>query len=298
MQCYRQSQIEQIDDSAYLSENVTHSSHIIPQTRPYSCPAKAISDPLVPYSPTLLCPAELSVSPLSFRWKAKGNGSPTGNIRTGKQPLHLLASRSLRTPVPRGPGSAQDLGWEDQGMDWFYPAWQRIQAPAPSLNHRFVCCNRLLWTSALNVLFSCQLYFHAYVTSFTSMSYDIALWYYPSNGLTFSDLFLSPSPLLLTLCPLSEPILRHFSLNHRSILHLASLVSAGQQQAAVGLGPIQCNPANTGVGWPYPAQAAVHFRNVLFLPGRTAAAHLYGLIGFGEKLSACLWHSGTNSLAN
>lgn len=55
----------------------------------------------------------------------------------------------------------------------------------------------------------------------------------------------------------------------------------GQQQAVVGLGPIQWNPANAGVGWPYPAQAAVHFRNVLFLPGRTAAAHLYGLIGFG-----------------
>lgn len=58
-----------------------------------------------------------------------------------------------------------------------------------------------------------------------------------------------------------------------------------QQQAVEGLGPIQCNPANAGVGWLYPAQAAIHFRNVLLLPGRTAAAHLYGLIGFGEKFS-------------
>lgn len=68
-------------------------------------------------------------------------------------------------------------------------------------------------------------------------------------------------------------------------------------QGNSGFWPIQCNPANDGVGWPYPAKAAIHFRNVLFLPGRTAAAHLYGLIGFGEKFSLCLFCSGTNTLA-
>lgn len=96
-----QSQIKQIDDSAYLRGNMTHSSQIHSQTRLLSCPAKAITDPLVPSSPTLLCPAELILSPLSSTWKAKGNGSPTGNIRTGTQSLHLLASRLLRTPVLR-----------------------------------------------------------------------------------------------------------------------------------------------------------------------------------------------------
>ena len=75
------------------------------------------------------------------------------------------------------------------------------------------------------------------------------------------------------------------------------VLGPGQQQALVSLGPIRCNPANTGVGWPYPARAAVHFRNVPFLPGWTAAAHLYGVIGFGEKLFQCLWHSGTNTPA-
>lgn len=69
-----------------------------------------------------------------------------------------------------------------------------------------------------------------------------------------------------------------------------------QQQAVVGFWPIQCNPANARVGWPYPAKAVIHFRNVLLLPGRTAAAHLYGLIGFGEKFFLRVCYSGTNTL--
>lgn len=126
---------------------------------------------------------------------------------------------------------------------------------------------------------------------------------YMSTVLPPPNHFLSPLPA--TLCPLSDPNLQHIHLNLRSSLHHASFLTwkarcvlcPGQQQAVVGLGQIQCNPANTGVGWPYPAQAAVHFRNVLPLPGWTAAAHLYGLFGFGEKFSTCLWHSGTNTPA-
>lgn len=166
MQCYSQCYREQSDDCAYVKENVAHLSHIHLQTRQSFCPVKAVSDPLVHSSPTLLCPAERTLNPLSSRWKPKGNSSPTGNIRTKTQPLHLLASRPLCTLVPRGPGSEQDVGWEDRGVDWFYPAWQSIQVPnlPPALllflshgrlNHSFVCWNRLLKPSSLSILFSC-----------------------------------------------------------------------------------------------------------------------------------------------
>lgn len=64
-----------------------------------------------------------------------------------------------------------------------------------------------------------------------------------------------------------------------------------------GFWPIQCNPVNAGVGWPYPAKAAIYSRNALSLPGRTAAAHLYGLIGFGENFSQCLSYQGTDTPA-
>lgn len=105
------------------------------------------ANPLVPSSTTLLCPAEFSLSPLSSRWKAEGNGSHTGNIRTGTQPLHLQASHLSMHGSPKGPHSAQNLEREDLGLDWLYLACQCIQPPNPQstlltlyshgrLNHR------------------------------------------------------------------------------------------------------------------------------------------------------------------
>lgn len=70
-----------------------------------------------------------------------------------------------------------------------------------------------------------------------------------------------------------------------------------QRRAAEGFPTIRCNPANAGVGWPYPAKAAVHRKNALCMPGWTAAAHLYGLKGFEGKISLCLCYSGTSPLA-
>ncbi|TWW73272.1 hypothetical protein D4764_15G0006660 [Takifugu flavidus] len=40
-----------------------------------------------------------------------------------------------------------------------------------------------------------------------------------------------------------------------------------QRRAAEGFPTIRCNPANAGVGWPYPAKAAVHRKNALCMPG-------------------------------
>lgn len=73
--------------------------------------------------------------------------------------------------------------------------------------------------------------------------------------------------------------------------------SPRQQRAADGFPTIPCNPANAAVGWPYPAKAAVHCKNVLCMPEWTAAAHLYGLKGFEGKISLCLCYSGTSLLA-
>lgn len=121
---------------------------------------KNSSESLVPLSAILPCSMEHLHHPLSLRLKPKGNDIPIGNIRNGTQPLHLLASRPQHTPF------SWTLGWRDQGVDWFYPAWERIQAPNPSasfltllshgtLHQRFVCCNRLYWISV--VWFSCLL---------------------------------------------------------------------------------------------------------------------------------------------
>lgn len=106
-----------------------------------------ISESPVPPSATRPCSVERFHRPLSLRLKPKGNDIPIANIRNGTQPLHLLASRPQHTPF------SWTLGRRDQGVDWFYPAWERIQAPNPSatfltlrshgtLHQRFACCNR------------------------------------------------------------------------------------------------------------------------------------------------------------
>lgn len=121
---------------------------------------KNISESPVPPSATRPCSVERVHRPLSLRLKPKGNDIPIGNIRNGTQLLHLLASRPQHTPF------SWTLGRRDQGMDWFYPAWERIQAPNPSatfltlrshgtLHQRFICCNRPSWNSA--AWFSCLL---------------------------------------------------------------------------------------------------------------------------------------------
>lgn len=120
-----------------------------------------ISESPVPLSAILACSIEHLHRPLSLRLKPKGNDIPIGNIRNGTQSLHLLASRPQHTPFSWMPG------WRDQGVDWFYPAWERIQAPNPSatfltllshgtLHQRFLCCNQLFWISV--VWFSCLRY--------------------------------------------------------------------------------------------------------------------------------------------
>lgn len=195
-------------------------------------------------------------SPLSreglLRLKPKGNDIPIGNIRNGTQPLHLLASRPQHTPF------SWTLGWGDQGVDWFYPAWERIQARNPSvtfltllshgtLHQRFICCNRLFWISV--VWFSCL------------------------PGL----LLTAASPLAPWLATLN---------NLPSSLHLLGSPTwkAGGHRVRCnggdGFPTIPRNPANVAVGWPSPAKAAVHRKNVFCMPGCTAAAHLYGLKGF------------------
>lgn len=59
-----------------------------------------------------------------------------------------------------------------------------------------------------------------------------------------------------------------------------------RKQTEVGLTPIQCNPANLGVGWPYPAQVASHFRNAL-------PRQVEQLPRTFTALSA--WHADTNT---
>lgn len=123
---------------------------------------KYISESPVPLSATLLCAMKHLQCPLSLRLKPKGNDILIGNIRNETQPLHLLASRSQHMPF------SWMFGWRDQGVDWFYPAWERKRAPNPSatfltllshgtnlLRQRFVCCNRLFWISV--VWFLCLL---------------------------------------------------------------------------------------------------------------------------------------------
>lgn len=113
-----------------------------------------------PPSETRPISMELLHCPLSLKLKPKGNDIPIGNIRNGTQALHLLASRPQHTPF------SWTLGWKDQGVDWFYPASERVQAPNPSatfltllshgtLHQRFICCNWLFWKSV--VWFSCLL---------------------------------------------------------------------------------------------------------------------------------------------
>lgn len=148
MQHYPQSRTQQMDGPAYLTKNIW----LTPPTS--ICKPDHSANPLVPSSTTLLCPAEFSLSPLSSRWKAEGNGSHTGNIRTGTQPLHLQASQLSMHGSPKGPHSAQDLEREDLGLDWLYLACQCIQPPNPQstlltlyshgrLNHRSLCWFRL-----------------------------------------------------------------------------------------------------------------------------------------------------------
>lgn len=81
-----------------------------------------------PAPPPETCPfsVEHLHCPLSLRLKPKGNDISIGNIRNGTQALHLLASRPQHTPF------SWTLGWRDQGVDWFYPASERVQAPNPS----------------------------------------------------------------------------------------------------------------------------------------------------------------------
>lgn len=163
LQCYSQCHREQRDGSVYPRKNVAYLFHIHPQTRPSFCSAKAVSDPLVHSSPTLLCPAERTLNPLSSRWKPKGNSSPTGNIRTGTQPLHVLASWPLRTLVSRGPGSEQDLEWEDWGL--VLPSLAEhtnIKSPtcspnAPLSRTESQFCKLQPISLNLSILFSCKL---------------------------------------------------------------------------------------------------------------------------------------------
>lgn len=151
-----QHHMKEIDDSAYLSENVITPPFV---RKPYNLLIQqSRSDPRVPSSPTLRCLSERSLGSLSSRWKAEGNGSHTGNFRTGTKPIHLPDSRPLRTPVTRGPASVQvQSRTSDWMIKWFGLALPNLEGHTRTksstlhfnltvchgrLNHRLVCCNR------------------------------------------------------------------------------------------------------------------------------------------------------------